>query len=42
MKRCMKDKIIDIVYDDGEKIEIVAEFPNADAAIKYLHQHVGT
>ena len=33
-------EVEDIVFDDGEKIEIACSFPDVETAIKALHESV--
>ena len=33
-------EVEDIVFDDGEKIEIACSYPDAETAIKALHESV--
>ena len=40
MNMSAESSIEDIVFDDGERIEIASSYPDADAAIKALHQSV--
>lgn len=35
-----ESQVEDIVFDDGEKIEIAGSYPDAETAIKALHEFV--
>ncbi len=36
-----ESSVEDIVFDDGERIEIACSYPDAETAIKALHGFVG-
>ena len=36
----MTETVEDIIFDDGERIEIVGSYPDVDTAIKALHESI--
>ena len=36
----IQPRVEDIVFDDGERIEIACSYPDAETAIKALHKFV--